>query len=157
MLDVEVPSTTATRPAPYFSRAVCTASKKPSCCSPCHASRLLRHSQCARPEGSGSDSMPATRPMNVSSGDAVKSLRASPLRRVRRDSRIAPRPLPAAHEAVNAAMESGAARMGESGGAVFLNVVRQRAQRGEDAAVLFVIRAELEAVALRDLQRQLQG
>src|SRR5262249_38398009 len=87
------------------------ASKNPSCCRPSQASRLFRHSQYARCSGSGCDSMVPTRPMNVSSGASVKVLAASPLRRARSASRIARRPVPAAHVAVYAAMESGVALM----------------------------------------------
>ena len=38
-----------------------------------------------------------------------------------------------------------------------LDVSGERAQRAEDALVVLVVGAELEAVALGDLQRQLQG
>ena len=40
--------------------------------------------------------------------------------------------------------------------AVTLDVSGERAQRAEDAHVVLVVRAQLEAVALGDLQRQLQ-
>src|SRR5690606_2733667 len=43
-----------------------------------------------------------------------------------------------------------------SGGLVLLDMRRQCAQRREDAAVLVVVRTQLEAVALADGQRQLQ-
>src|SRR5687768_12361610 len=55
-------------------------------------------------------------------------------------------------------MESGAMNSPcSSGRAVLLNVLRQRAQRREDATILFVVGAELKPIALGDLQRELEG
>ena len=100
MLEVEVPRTTATRAAPWRSRAAWTASMKPSPARPSQASRLLRHSQAASGFGSGAASTPATRPIQVESGLGPKSFGVSALRPARRAARSAALPMPAAVVAV---------------------------------------------------------
>src|SRR5687768_9319752 len=112
MLAVEVPTSSATRAAPWRSIAARAASRKPSPCRPSQASRLLRQSRAACAAGSGACSRPSTRPIAQASGVAVKSLRRSPLRRACRPSACAARPWPSAEVAVNAVMASGGIRLG---------------------------------------------
>ncbi len=118
MLDVDVPSTTrhATRPVLFPERRG-RASKKPSCCRPSQASRLFRHSQYSRCSGSGCDSIApdATderieRRFGEGVGEQGRCAGRAAL------SRIARRPVPAAHDAVYAAMESGTALMAAESG-----------------------------------------
>jgi hypothetical protein len=96
MLEVEVPRTTATRAAPWRSRAARTASMKPSAFRPSQARRLLRHSQAASGCGSGAVSTAATRPIQVGSGAGPKSFGVSALRLSRKAARSADLPAPAA-------------------------------------------------------------
>jgi len=96
MLDVDVPRTTATRAAPWRSRAARTASMKASPFRPSQARRLLRHSQAASGAGSGAASTPATRPIQVASGAGPKSLTLSALRPSRSAACSAALPGPAA-------------------------------------------------------------
>ena len=46
--------------------------------------------------------------------------------------------------------------MRRSSSAIFLDVIRQGTERGKNAPVLFVIGAQLEAIALGDLQREFE-
>ncbi len=96
MLDVDVPRTTATRAAPWRSRAAWTASMKSSPLRPSQASRLLRHSQAASGLGSGAASTPATRPIQVASGVGPKSFGVRALRLSRSAAWRAALPAPAA-------------------------------------------------------------
>src|SRR3954464_8920953 len=114
--------------------------------------------------GSGESSTPATRPTQVLSGSRPKSLAVSPVRPVSSARSSSARPAPAAQVAVNAVMLSGCTPVPVSLGGlpssldpVLLDVRREVAQGREDAAIVVVVGAQLEAVTLGDLQRQLQG
>src|SRR6185503_21112155 len=104
--------------------------------------------------------------MNVFNGSRPKSLARSPERPARRESSSASRPAPAAQVAVNAVMQVGrtgrrrlspqcAARRA-SFHAMLFDVRGEIGQRGEDAAIVLVVGTQLEAITLRDLQRELE-
>src|SRR5262252_9768964 len=108
MLDVEVPTTTATRAAPWRLRAAWTASMNASALRPSQARRSLRHSHAASALGSGDDSTPATRPIQVASGSTPKSFGVSALVPSRMAATRAALPDPAALVTVLAETRSGA-------------------------------------------------
>src|SRR3954467_6893158 len=113
--------------------------------------------------GSRESSTPGTRPTQVLSGSRPKSLAASPVRPVSSARSSSARPAPAAQVAVNAVMLSGCTPVPISLGGlsssldpVLLDVRREIAQGGEDAAVVPVIGAQREAIPAGNFQRQLQ-
>src|SRR6188768_2106034 len=114
--------------------------------------------------GSGESSTPGTRPTQVLSGSRPKSLAVRPVRSVSSARSSSARPAPAAQVAVNAVMVSGCTPvpiilcgLSSSLDPVLLDVRREIAQGREDPAVVLVVGAQLEAVALGYLQRQFQG
>ena len=97
------------------------------------------------------------RPIHVASGSRPKSLTRRPERAARSARNSAARPAPAAQLAVNALMRSGCMRNFAqprimSLHPVLLDVHREVGQRGEDAAVVLVVGAQLEAISLGDFQ-----
>src|SRR5512138_241992 len=179
MLEVEVPTITATLSGPYRSRAASTLEMNPSAVSPRQASRLFLQSHFAKRFGSGSDSSPATRPIQVASGVAPKSLSVRPERRSWRCASVCSRPCPADEDRVYAVILSGftgvpvlwrparprsnrqpdrAVRLKSLHllHSILLDVGCEGAQRAEDAYVVLVVRTHLKTIALRYLERQFQ-